>query len=276
MKITRVLNTNTVLSADANGDEVVLLGAGLGYKRRPGDEVENGRIEKQFVLKDKKNQSIFEKLVNNIPQEYILLAEQIISLAKALHELQLNESIHVSLADHIHSAVENFRDGITIPNTLTLDIKQFYPGEFDAALQGLALIKEKFGCELPLDEAGFIAMHFVNAEYGDGDSNTRKLIQLVKEMDEMILENLGITPDTNSLSYYRYMTHLKFFAQRILKNYHFKNEDLGILENVLLRYRKEYACSKKVAKYIQQQYGYKSGRDEVLYLTVHLAHLAQV
>ena len=36
MQITRVLNTNAVLSADSDSNEIVLLGRGIGFKARPG------------------------------------------------------------------------------------------------------------------------------------------------------------------------------------------------------------------------------------------------
>ena len=39
MQITRVLNTNAVLSADSDSNEIVLLGRGIGFKARPGDKI---------------------------------------------------------------------------------------------------------------------------------------------------------------------------------------------------------------------------------------------
>ena len=130
MIINRVLNTNTVLTTDTNGDEIVLLGAGLGFKRKPGDSVDQKKVEKQFILRDKRNRSSFEKLMERIPHEYVVLAEKLISEAKTVYGLELNESIHIALPDHIHSAVENYRDGLVITNPLTLELRQFYPEEY--------------------------------------------------------------------------------------------------------------------------------------------------
>ena len=109
MQITRVLNTNAVLSADSDSNEIVLLGRGIGFKARPGDNVDETKIEKRFTLNDKKQLSRFRELLEQIPSEYIFVAEQAISFAKRFYNLQLNESIHISLADHLHSAVENAR-----------------------------------------------------------------------------------------------------------------------------------------------------------------------
>lgn len=276
MKIIRVLNTNSVLTRDPSGEETVLLGAGIGFKRKPGDDVEESRIEKRFVLKDKDHQSRFEELVNSIPKEYIMVAEQIISLGKTLHNMKFNESIHIALPDHIHTAVVNKRNGVVVPNSLLLDIRQFYMNEYEIGIRGLELIRDELHCDLPEDEAGFIAMHFVNAQYGSENTNAKKIIQLVKELNELILKELNIVPDEDSLNYYRYMTHLKFFAQRIVRNYHYTNEDNSILDTMLLNYPKEYMCSRKVCRYVKENYGYKPNHDEAIYLTVHLTHLTRM
>ena len=90
MQITRVLNTNAVLSADSDSNEIVLLGRGIGFKTRPGDNVDETKIEKRFTLNDKKQLSRFRELLEQIPSEYIFVAEQAISFAKRCYNLQLN------------------------------------------------------------------------------------------------------------------------------------------------------------------------------------------
>lgn len=274
MKIVRILNTNAILTKDGNGEELVLLGAGIGFKHQPGDIVEEHKIEKRFVLKDKMCLNRFQELINGIPSEYIMIAEQIISLGVA-HNMKLNESIHISLADHIHTAVKDLEKGIMIPNPLIFDIRHFYQDEHEIALKGLALIKEQLGYELPEDEAGYIAMHFLNAQYGNESTNVKKTIQFVKDINDLVMKEMSCDIDETSLSYYRYITHLKFFAQRVMANHHYKDDTGSILDTLLVSFKEEYACAKKIAKYIQKEYNYKVGRDEILYLTVHLAHLSQ-
>lgn len=273
MKITRVLNTNSILTTDENGDEIVLLGSAIGFKHRPGDEVDLSKIEKRFVMKQKEHQSRFQELVNSIPTDYIIVAEQIITLGKTLYEMKLAETIHISLADHIHTAVENMQMGIQIPNSLLIDIKRFYKNEYDVAKHGLTLIKDRLDCELPEDEAGFIAMHFVNAQSGGGNINIKKMISLVREVNELVCRELDFTPDEDSLNYFRYMTHLKFFAQRVIENIHYTDSSDKFLDTVLPKIPKAAQCSQKICDYIEKQYHYKANHDEMIYLSVHLAHI---
>lgn len=273
MKITRVLNTNAVLTTSAEGEETILLGAGLGFKHKPGDEVEEAKVEKRFVLKDKNHQSRFEELLNSISQQYIMVAEAIISMGKSLYEMRLSESIHISLPDHIYTAISNKQNGILIPNTLLLEIKQFYMNEYELGCRALELIQQELGCALPVDEAGFIAMHFINAQYGSENTNAKKIIRLVQELNNLVLQELKVKPDETSLNYYRYMTHLKFFAQRIIQNRHYEGDEDTILDAILLKYPKEYLCSRKVCSYVKKNWNYKPNHGELIYLTVHLARL---
>lgn len=275
MKISRVLNTNAVLSTDANGNEIVLLGSGIGFKCRPGAKVDETKIEKRFTLNDKKQFNRFQKLIQDIPSEYILVAEQAISFAKRFYNMKLNESIHISLADHIHNSIENAKLGIQIPNSLLLDIRQYYPKEYEIGQQTISFIDDRLHIHLPDDECGFVAMHFVNAEYGTENTNVKKIITFVKDVNNFILSELRIQPDEESLFYHRYMTHLNFFAQRVAGNLHYSEESDVDLSLLLKHYKREYQVSCDVADYIKNNYQFHPNKDEIMYLTIHLAHLTQ-
>ena len=275
MQITRVLNTNAVLSADSDSNEIVLLGRGIGFKARPADNVDETKIEKRFTLNDKKQLSRFRELLEQIPSEYIFVAEQAISFAKRFYNLQLNESIHISLADHLHSAVENAKLGIQIPNSLLLDIKQYYPREYEIGQQTITFVDDRLHIKLPEDEWGFVAMHFVNAQYGKENTNVKKIITFVRDVNNFILNELDIKPDEDSLFYHRYMTHLNFFAQRVAGGVHYSDDNDIELSLLKKHYREEYKVSCDVANYIKKNYHFKPNKDEIMYLTIHLAHITR-
>lgn len=275
MRIKKILNTNAIIGEDLFGHQVLLLGSGIGFKRKPGDAVDKKLVEKNFILTDPKHMSRFEQIMGTIPPEHLLISEKIIDYAVSVHRMELNEGIHVSLVDHLYNAVCNFEDGISIPNTILQDIAQFYPDEYDVGRQGLIQIHQTLGIRLPEDEIGFIAMHFVTAQQKEENINTKKLISFVREINDRILTRLQLDIDSESLSYYRYMVHLKCFAQRVLKNYHYKDEDNGaVLRTLMTQYPREYECSKDVCSYIREKYGYNAGTDEEIYLAVHLARLS--
>lgn len=49
MIVQKVLNNSTVLSMDDDSREVIVMGKGIGFNSRPGDEIAPEKIEKLFV-----------------------------------------------------------------------------------------------------------------------------------------------------------------------------------------------------------------------------------
>lgn len=54
MQVVKVLNNSLVLAVNENGEEVILTGKGIGYKKSIGEKIISSQIEKIFELKDKK------------------------------------------------------------------------------------------------------------------------------------------------------------------------------------------------------------------------------
>ena len=278
MKIARVLNTNAVITKDDQGNEIVLLGPGLGFKHRPGDLVEEDKVEKVFHLENKEHQNQFQELLNNIPESYIFTAENIINKATEEYGLKLGESIHISLADHIKHAVDNQRDGLIIRNTILKEIIRSYKKEYAVGLYGVSEVNKVFGVSLAEDEAGFIAMHFVSSEYTNGDANTKKIIQVVSSINELVTKELGLTPDETVLEYQRYVVHLNYLAERIVTKKPPEDQKKGnsILLTFSQEYPREYKCAMDVKEYIHKEFGYTVGNDEILFLLVHLISVSNL
>ena len=49
MIIQKVINNNVVSTFDANGKEVILMGKGIGFRKKAGDELDKNKIEKIFT-----------------------------------------------------------------------------------------------------------------------------------------------------------------------------------------------------------------------------------
>ena len=56
MKIVRIYNNNVIVSLDSDNDEMIVIGKGIGFKKKIGDQVEIEKVEKIFTLKDKRIQ----------------------------------------------------------------------------------------------------------------------------------------------------------------------------------------------------------------------------
>ena len=50
------MNNNVTLAQDVNGEEVVLIGSGIGFNKNKGDTVNEEKIEKNFSSSNRRNQ----------------------------------------------------------------------------------------------------------------------------------------------------------------------------------------------------------------------------
>ena len=270
MVVDKVINNNIVSAFDETGTEVVLMGRGIGFGTKPGKPIVPEKIEKTFRIKSQSVAEQLKELLANMPLEHAAISNDIIAYAKEQLKLRLNQSIYVTLTDHINFAIERIGQGIKPENALLWEIKQFYPQEFRLGQYAVELIKERLGMDMPEDEAGFIALHFVNAEYGTDIRDALNFPNLMKEILEIAQESLQVELDESTLHYERFVTHVKFLLQRIYRRELLTNEEKELVEMMQKKYPREYACSRRIADYIEQATECKLSGEEVMSLAIHI------
>ena len=270
MVIQKVINNNIVSACDDMGREVVVMGRGLGFGVKPGMGVDESKIEKVFRIESGGVGEKFRELLSNIPSEHAEISDDIISYAESALKLKLNQSIYVTLTDHINFAIERWQKGINLENALLWEIRRFYPQEYELGEYAVKLIGERLGIFLPEDEAGFIALHFVNAEYGTDIQDAVRFPNQMRDILDIVEEDLGIVLDEKSLHYERFMTHMKFLLQRIYRKELLPNEEEELAQMMQEKYPKEYACSRKIAEYIEKAANCRLSGEEVMYLAIHI------
>jgi beta-glucoside operon transcriptional antiterminator len=182
----------------------------------------------------------------------------------------LNDSIYISLTDHINFAIERNKKGLDIKNALMWEIKKLYKDEFSLGLKALNMIKEKLDVTLPEDEAGFIAMHIVNAELNEEMPNIVNITKTMQDILKIVKYHFGIDFDEESLNFFRFVTHLKFFAQRLYSKTYMQSDDDFLFEAVKNKHKDAFACTEKINDYVKRKFDYELTNDEKLYLTVHI------
>lgn len=200
----------------------------------------------------------FKQLILNIPLEHIQLADEIIKLAEIKLGKHISESLIISLSDHIYTAISRYLEGIAIKNAMMWDIKRFYEVEFEIGVISLNMIEEMFHVRLPEDDAGFIALHIVNATMDE--SNMEQIIDItgiMQEVSNIVKYYFRIEFDVNSVYYFRFITHLKFFAQRlVLGKIIDDGSNDGLLDVVKMKYQSAYKCVLKIQTFINNKYNY--------------------
>ena len=274
--IEKVINNNIISAYEKSGAEVIVMGRGIGFKKKQGEVVPADQISKIFRIKSRTLTEQFKELLANMPLERVRISDEIISHAKDHLKLKLNQSIYVTLTDHINFAIERVSQGIEPQNALLWEIKRFYPQEFQLGIYALELIQDRLDILLPEDEAGFIALHFVNAEYGTDIRDAVKFPDQMQAIVDIVERDLGILLDESSLHYERFMTHIKFLIQRIYRKELLSSEDRELSLMMQRKYPREYQCSVKVAEYIMQATGCRLSEEEIMYLSVHIRRVSTI
>ena len=272
MIIKRILTNNAVVIDDENQQEKIVCGKGIAFKKRPGMEIDEISINQTFILEGGGEYSRFEQLLKDVPLEYLELSSEIINMAKLEFAKKFKDNVIITLSDHLYVAIKRCREGMTISNPLLWDIKNFYEIEYDIGLRALELIKNKFHIQLPNDEAGFIALHIVNVELDeDNMDHIFQVTKVIQEIMTIVKYHFHAEFDTSNVYYYRFITHLKFFALRLLKDNQFNEDE----ENELLdvdkdKYCTSYECVLKIKDFLEKKYNYTLQEDEIVYLTIHV------
>ena len=271
MKIIKIVNNNIVTSLDEQNREIIVMGRGLGFGRKPGMTIDDGKVEKVFRLNSAGENQKLVDIIQDIPLEHIKAADQIIEYAKSMLGEKLKETIYLSLIDHIDGAIERYENQIQFANPLLWEIKQYYPSEFKVGVQSLSILRKMLGIELPVDEAAFIALHFITAEYDTKMDVTFDIPRLIDDIIAIVESEFSIKINKESIHYERFITHLKFFAARVLQAKQMPDDDDFLFRNMIRdQYKERYACAQKIRQHLGECYGVEISEEEVVYLTVHI------
>nr|WP_297180539.1 PRD domain-containing protein [uncultured Agathobaculum sp.] len=273
-RISRVISNNFVSAMDEDGWEIILRGRGIGFKKHAGDLLPAQLVEKVYALRDPEQSSRLQQLLADVPPEFLEVSAEIIEMAEQRIGRRLSENIYITLTDHISFAVERLKTGVEYPNHLLWEITNFYPAEFAVGLQAVETIAERLGYRLPRDEAGFIALHIVNAEIDGKMSDMVRITQMIRKIVSAVQDYYGVTLDEQSLDYGRFLTHLKFLGQRITQNRYAPADDSEFQNMIVRRYQRDYRCAERIRAELDKAFAIQLPPEEMTFLTIHLHRLA--
>lgn len=273
MKAKRVYNNNVVLSQNKNGKELVLSGRGLAYGLNKGDNIDESKVEKRFELKETVNNK-FKELIQDVPIDDILICEEVISYIKSNNDKEIDDSIYVTLTDHIINMVDRIKKGIDFDSTILLNISYLYKAEHKIALHAVEMLSKRYDLKIDDSEANFITLHIVNAE---SNSNMMEMYEITSIIDEILsIVNRNYKIDYEDFAYDRFITHCRFFVQRVVNKEYVEENKKKYVEMFLMMkglYKSQYRCVNEIAHFIENKYNYQVEDDEKMYLLLHLVKL---
>lgn len=277
MRIKKLINNNILCTIDEKGNEMIVTGKGIGFKRQVGELVDEAQVEKIYRMEDKSDQRRLRELAAQIPLDHLKLTQELIDYIKTQISQPLNESLLITLADHISFALKRKERGIEFENPLSGAIVCYYPTEYQLGQYCLQRIEQRCGVQLNADEASFIALHIVNAELNTNMSEMHDMTRLMDGCVRVTEFYYHKKFDRHSLDFSRFTVHLRYLVQRLYQNKTYQDQTVGgdemFRELILRNCREHYECACRIASYIESNYDKPVSDEEKLYLTIHLKRL---
>lgn len=278
LKVLKVLNNNVVVSANDEGKEVVLMGNGIGFQKKVGHEIDENTVEKIFEIQDKNSYKQVEQMLTEIPMEIISTSFDILNYAKSKLNKEFNETSFISFADHLYASIQRNEKGISMKNFLLWDIKRFFVEELEIAKDCIDIINKKMDLSLSDDEAGFLALHIINAEIDMTNEASANLTKIIEEILTIVKYTLKIDIKEDNIYFQRFVTHLRYFAERVLNsknNVHIEDEENDLFLMIKNKYPEAFLATEKIVDLMEKRWGYITSKDEQIYLTIHVARIIE-
>jgi len=270
MIILKVFNNNSVVALSDDRQDVIVTGAGVGFHKKPGDRIDEHRIEKKYVLQDE-HKKRFEQLLSDISNVCFEITDWIVKKATQELKKDFSSEIFIAISDHISYAMKRKSEGIYLPNIILNETKVLYKEEYEIGLMALEYIKKRTGYKLEIDEAGYIALHLANFAVANQDNNAVKIVSFTKEVIDVIQNTMNKKLGENTIAYARISIHLKYLSERIFRNEKVQLEDTTYdIRSMLKMDPRLSLCINRIDKLTRQNYNYELSPDEQTYLCIHI------
>ena len=273
MIIKKIVNNNVVVSSNDN-DEIIVIGKGIGFNGKVGEEINPNLIEKIYVLQDVAEENSFQTLLGEIPYEVIEFGIKATDYITNNLNKKINKRILIPLTDHIYTALQRYKEGVQFDNNLSLNVSYLYKDEYKIAKDIVKMMNEDFNVAIGNEEATFITLHILNAEMDIELKDTYTATNIIDISVSTVEKYFNVKLDNENINFARFLTHLQFFAERMIKNTYLE-DDMGDIVNKQMRYQypKQYACAKEIGKKIEEEYNWQVAENEYTYLTIHIVRL---
>lgn len=277
MIVIKSLSNNMVLVLDEYGNECICQGKGIGWGKKRGDTINSDLIERRFRPENEAESTHFQQLFSEIPDEFWEIAEEVVEYGKIHYGVKVSQRVILPLCDHMAGSMERYKKGVCLENPMLWDIKRFYPKEFKIGQYALECLKKRFDIEMQEDEAAFLAYHFITAQLGDENKvSIDTMTKLTGSIIDLVQQSFQIILDEEDWNYQRFLTHLKFFVNRIATRQAYEEpENSELYMELKKKYPHVNRCVERISDYILIHFHYDIGQEERLYLLIHIERVTR-
>lgn len=224
-----------------------------------------------------------------------------VAAAGASAKLPEKLTLVTALADHVAQAQVRAERGETIQYPLEAEVASLYPDEHDLARTLLREINERLAVggqdtgeragelegergdvdkqmratQLPAEEATALALHLVNAGFSTGDlSYTYQMTGVIQQMLDVIGAEWSVGLRQASISVARFITHVRYLFVRMARGEQLDHASDAVSTQITQAFPQHDRLARKVARVAELRFDQTLTEDEIAYLTLHIARLA--
>lgn len=154
------------------------------------------------------------------------------------------------------------------------DIRYFYEKEMDIGNLAVKMIRRYLKVSLPEEEAGNIALHFINAEALSEKENEFNVSDtVVEEVTYLIEKELNIRIKREDFNYSRFVSHLQYLMKRKDAVSSISSDNIKLYMEMKEEFPVIYQCVLKIRDYMAGKLDWELSEEELLYLILHVNRL---
>lgn len=270
MEVIRKINNNAAVCIDSAGREMIAIGTGIGFPKVPYTLENLDQIQQTYYGIN----GIYMDLLNQIPNNIFEVSSRIVDRFRNQVNPTVSSNLVFTLADHINFAIERAEKHLMIENPLHYEIQHLYEEAYDIGMYAVKLIKKQLQVTLPKVEAGNIALHLINAEtVATSVIKSDESEHVIEDIAQVIAEYFNMYIDKDSVSYSRFVSHMKYLLKREQKNEQISTDNEQIYLSVREQYPDTHQCVKEIATYLKEELDMHLNDEELLYLILHVNRL---
>lgn len=268
MVILQPYNNNIVLVED-QGQEMVLIGTGIGFGKRAGQEADVSKIDKKYILDADKKERLNLDVLDSIDEQLIIEVQNIMREIEVSSNFRLSIGGLISLLDHLDSAIKK-QDNVD-EHPLRWIVKRIYPNDYVLARKLVEALNEKFKGKLNDFDITAVALHFINNDSNRSLNETIMATEVVNTLIDIIEESGAFVLDKKSINYSRLVTHLRFLIKR-LEIYEDISKEDDNLYNAIYECTSDviHGVTDQIVEYLQAHFKKRIGKSERVYLMIYL------
>ena len=270
MQVIKKINNNVVICLDNNNHELIAFGRGIGFPPTPYELNDISKIDRTYYGVN----SSYLGLINEIPENIFEVSAKIVDMAVNYIDCELSSNLVFTLADHINFAIERNRANMNFKNPFLYDIQYFYEKEMDIGNLALKMIRRYLKVNLPEEEAGNIALHFINAEaLNEKDKEFNFSDTIIEEVTHLIEKELDIRIKREDFNYSRFVSHLQYLIKRKDTAGNASSDNIKLCMEIKQEFPQIYQCVLKIRDYMAKKLEWELNEEEQLYLILHVNRL---